>query len=253
MGKDNSKTFLSRLKKNFNREIKTFLNRLERFLYSLEYPKPTKGSAKWLAMTEMKYGGFVTGVRRNKVSSDDPRSQEEVLKGGMTGGDRMYHHLYARKYVKYLKPIVKQEKSITLVEVGILKGTGLAMWCELFPNSRVIGLDIDLSHTKNNMDFLKSKGAFRDNQPELYEFDQLKDNRELLANILDGEKIDVLIDDGFHSVESILTTLRSVLPHLSKEFVYFVEDNKWVHRQLKKLYPNFLVDYSNKLNIITPN
>ncbi len=248
----NTNTFLKRLKKNFNREKKSLFNRIERFLYLLKYPKPVKGSAKWLVQTEMKYGGFVTGVRRTKVSSDDPRSKEEVLKGGMTGGDRMYHHLYARKYAKYLKPIVSKEEAITLVEVGILKGTGLAMWCDLFPSSRIIGLDIDLSHTKNNMNFLQSKGAFINGEPELYEFDQFKDNRELIEKILNGDKIDVLIDDGFHSVESILTTLKSVLPYLSEKFVYIIEDNEEVHTQLKKIHSNFMVDYSNMLTIVVP-
>ena len=31
-------------------------------------------------------------------------------------------------------------------------------------------------------------------------------------------------DDDFHSSETILTTWRSVMPHLSSEFVYFIED-----------------------------
>jgi len=251
LAKDNKKTFLDRLKKNFNRERKALLNKIERFSYSLKFPKPVKGSAKWLVQAEMKYGGFVTGVRRNKVSSDDPRSKEEVLKGGMTGGDRMYHHLYARKYAQYLKPLVEKEKSITLVEVGILKGTGLAMWCELFPSSRIIGFDIDLSHTKSNMDFLTSRGAFENNKPELYEFDQFKDNREMVGKILNGNKIDVLIDDGFHSVESILTTIKSVLPYLSEKFIYIIEDNEEVHDHLKKLYPKYFIDYSNRLTVMT--
>ena len=249
---NNNRGLFYRLKKNFNRERKSLFNRIERFYYSLEYTTPAKGNARWLARTEIKYGGMVTGVKRNKVSSDDPRSEEEIQKGGMTGGDRMYHHLYARRYAKYLKPFVDKGKPITLVEVGILKGSGLAMWCELFPDSRIIGLDIDLSHTQNNMDYLKSKGAFKENEPELYEFDQFKDNRELLSNILKGDKIDVIIDDGFHSVESILKTIKSVLPHLSKKFVYFIEDNEEVHNHLKNLYPEYLIKYNDRLTIVIP-
>ncbi len=136
--------------------------------------------------------------------------------------------------------------------MGILKGSGVAMWSELFPDSRIIGLDIDLGYIKNNMNFLKDKGAFQNNEPELFLFDQFQDNQKLLEDFLNGDLIDVFIDDGFHSVESILTTIKSVLPHLSKEFVYFIEDNEQVYRQLKKLYPNFLIDYSNNLSIITP-
>ena len=135
--------------------------------------------------------------------------------------------------------------------MGILKGSGVAMWCELFPNSRIIGLDIDLGHIQNNMSYLKDKGAFQNNEPELYEFDQYEDNQQLLGDILNGATIDVFIDDGFHSMETILTTITSVIPHLSKDFVYIIEDNEEVYTQLKILYPNYLIDYSNRLTIIT--
>lgn len=251
MSQSDKKPFFKRLRKNFLRENKAIASRIERSWYSSKYPKPITGSAKWLVQTEMKYGGFVTGIERNKVSSNDPRTKEQILEGGMSGGDRMYDHLYARKYAKHLKPFVMEKKPITLVEVGILKGSGVAMWCELFPDSRIIGLDIDLGHIQNNMSYLKDKGAFQNYEPELYLFDQFEDNQKLIKDFLKGATIDVFIDDGFHSVESILTTITSVLPHLSKDFVYIIEDNEEVHTQLKLLYPNYLIDYSNRLTIIT--
>lgn len=251
MSQSDKKPFFKRLRKNFLRENKAIASRIERSWYSSKYPKPITGSAKWLVQTEMKYGGFVTGIERNKVSSNDPRTKEQILEGGMSGGDRMYDHLYARKYAKYLKPFVMEKKPITLVEVGILKGSGVAIWCELFPDSRIIGLDIDLGHIQNNMSYLKDKGAFQNYEPELYLFDQFEDNQKLIKDFLKGATIDVFIDDGFHSVESILTTITSVLPHLSKDFVYIIEDNEEVHTQLKLLYPNYLIDYSNRLTIIT--
>lgn len=246
------KKFLQRLNKNIVRETKRILNKFERAWYLTKIISPKKGSARWLVQSEIKYGGFVTGVKRNKISSSDPRKKEEILKGGMTGGDRMYNHLYAGRYAKYLNLVTRKGNPVTLIEVGILKGSGIAMWCDLFPSSRIIGLDIDLSHVYNNMNFLKSRGAFKQNEPELYEFDQYEDNQQLLEDFLNGVTIDVFIDDGFHSMETILTTILSVLPHLAKEFVYFIEDNEEVHIQLKKLYPNFLIEYSNRLTIITP-
>ncbi|GAH02990.1 unnamed protein product, partial [marine sediment metagenome] len=62
-----------------------------------------------------------------------------------------------------------------------------------------------------------------------------------------------IIDDGFHSEESILTTFKSVYPFLSNEFIYIIEDNEDIHKKLKSLYPNFSYDYSNQLTIVTPN
>lgn len=80
----------------------------------------------------MHYGGFVTGVERKKVSLLDPRTKDEVASAQMTGGDRMYHHLYASKYAKYLNPFIQNEERITLAEVGILKGSGLAFGAIFF-------------------------------------------------------------------------------------------------------------------------
>jgi len=243
--------FLKRLKKNIIMGTKGIFNRLLRLWYLSKITNPKKGSAQWLVQSEIKYGGYVRVGSINKVSPNDPRSKDKILAGGMTGGDRMCDHLYAGKYAKYLKPFVMEKKPITLVEVGILKGSGVAMWCDLFPDSRIIGLDIDLGHIQNNMSYLKDKGAFQNNEPELYLFDQFENNQKLIGDFLNGATIDVFIDDGFHSVESILTTVTSVLPHLSKDFVYIIEDNEEVHTQLKILYPNYLIAYSNQLTIIT--
>ncbi len=69
----------------------------------------------------------------------------------MRGGDRMspLRHNYGRYYEHALRPFVGRE-DVTLVELGILTGIGLAVWTDLFPHGRIIGLDIDLSHFAQN-------------------------------------------------------------------------------------------------------
>ena len=208
-----------------------------------------RGSAEWLINKEILFGGFVKNVERRKVSSYDPRTEAQIQKGGMTGGDRMYHHGYAQAYSMHISPFLPSS-DITLVEVGILKGTGLAIWSELFPNGRIIGLDIDLSHTRNNLENLKRRGAFSRRLPELYEFDQFVDNNSKLESILNGQKINIFIDDGFHSDESILTTFQSVLNHLAQDFVCFIEDNDQVHTLLAQRYPEFTVLSYDRLTVI---
>ena len=185
--------------------------------------RPAVGTAEWLIQREIAYGGYVSDVQRRKVSPFDRRSDLQLKFGGMTGGDRMLHHGYAAAYARYLRPFLKK-RALTIVEFGILKGTGLAMWCDLFPNARVIGFDIDLSHFRQNQASLEALGAFRQNTPEIWEYDQFIESSRFLADVLKGHTIDVAIDDGFHSSETILTTWRSVMPHLSSEFVYFIED-----------------------------
>jgi hypothetical protein len=103
------------------------------------------------------------------------------------------------------------------------------------------------------MDHLINLGAFENNQPELYEFDQFVDNTQYLGSVLDGDRIDICIDDGFHSNESILNTIRSVLPYLSDNFVYFIEDNKYVHKEIKTMFPGHVVDNAGELTIFSRN
>jgi hypothetical protein len=209
------------------------------------------GSREWLIGIELKYGGLVTQVPRGAVSPQDPRSEQEIREGGMTGGDRMFHHGYAAKYAEYLVPVKATRERVTLLEVGILQGSGLAMWCELFPDGRIIGMDIDLSHAKGNWSNLKEQGAFRDNEPELHVFDQFVDNTELVGSVLGEDRIDVCIDDGFHSRESILATMKSVVPYLEKSFVYFIEDNDQVHADVKSSYPDLEVDSAGELTVVS--
>jgi len=213
--------------------------------------EPKLGSSKWLVQTEKKYGGYHKNIKRNKVSKHDHRSAEEIAEGGMIGGDRMSpkHHGYAKKYAEYLSEFPK-DREILIAEFGILQGVGLAIWCDLFPNALIYGFDIDLSHIKNNMDSLIKLGAFTNNKPILHEYDQLEKQDSYLDLILSSKKIDICIDDGLHSNESILTTLESVLPHLNKGAVYFIEDNKHVHTEIKKRYNHLLVENHGKLTIL---
>ena len=154
---------------------------------------------------------------------------------------------YADLYQSYLEPFVNQRDRVyTICEIGILQGTGLAIWCDLFPNSRVIGLDLELSYFNENFDKLRELGAFSQNSPEVHQFDQYDNhNTEILQKLLGGRTVDVCIDDGIHTNEAILNTLKCMTPYLSEEFVYFIEDNKNVHIEISSLYKQFCVQFSD--------
>ena len=238
-------------------DVVKFLQKIKSWIFSIREKwvllfinEPDPGSSEWLIRTEIKYGGIVCGVSRTKVSSCDPRDRKSIKRGGMEGGDRMLHHGYAEKYAQFLRTLVQNTKPITLVEVGILMGTGLAIWCDLFPDGRILGFDIDLSHFHRNFDSLVKKGAFIENQPELYEFDQLANNKEYLNSILLGDEVDICIDDGLHSDEAILNTFENLEPFLSDNFVYFIEDNPEVHNKVSIMYPELLIKTAGELTIV---
>lgn len=233
-----------------SRYIKKLFSKVRGKYYLLKYSSLIMGSSAWLIATELKYGGMVTNVKRQKVSPWDPRTIQQVEAGGMTGGDRMLHHGYAIKYSEFLGPYIRNNEPVVMVEFGILKGTGLAVWCDLFKNGRIIGLDIDLHHIERNRENLLALGAFRHNDYEIYEFDQFLDNQRYLGKILNREKVDICIDDGFHSNKSIITTMKSVVPYLNRKFLYIVEDNDQVHKDIEMEFPDFAVQSFGKLTII---
>lgn len=203
------------------------------------YPR---ASWQWLVLTEIKYGGLVKNVKRIKVSQHDPRSLDQINTGGMIGGDRMLVHGYAPHYANHLSKFKSKEK-LVIIEVGILRGTGLALLCDLFPRARVVGLDIDLGHIHANMSALVKRGAFKRNRPELYEFDQLMPNARFISEMLGNSKIDLVIDDGLHSREAIMSTLQAFMPHLGARSTYFIEDNDQIYPSIKHLTDFYVYAY----------
>lgn len=212
----------------------------------------TPGSPEWLSLCELEMGGIVQQVERKRVSDLDPRSAEELQVGGMTGGDRMIHHDYSEIYARHLAPWVGRGEDLVVLEAGILKGTGLAVWSKLFPDATLIGLDIDLRYTQDNMAALKARGAFAKGDPILLEFDQFAPDTAELERHLAGRTIDIVIDDGFHSDETIINTFNALKPLLSKEFVFFAEDNDTVSGALANGNPELAVLPHGELTVVIP-
>lgn len=209
-----------------------------------------KSSPQWLIHREVLYGGIHTNIPVGSVSPHDPRTPAELQTDRMRGGDRMLHHGYAGKYSEYLERF-DHDRRLVIAEFGILRGNGLAIWCDLFPNSRILGFDIDIAHFENNKPHLLNRGAFSHNIPEIHEYDQYVRNDDLLASILHGDTIDICIDDGCHTDEAIMSTMTCVMPHMSGKFAYFVEDNGLVHKKISREFPTMNVDSHGQLTVVT--
>lgn len=212
--------------------------------YEIENMTPAKMNlADRLVELENRFGGYHTKVPW-KVRS--PYAPEPRL-NWLTGGDRMGFHGYAAAYANDLR----DKKPGVIVELGILRGIGLAMWCELFPAARVIGLDIDLSMFNGNMSDLKARGAFVRNKPEVYELDELApDAAERFAEILGEDTVDLFIDDALHYDAAILQTLGYCLPKLSPTGVYIIEDNDGVHKKVADQFPAYSVQAAGQLTVV---
>jgi hypothetical protein len=196
---------------------------------------------------EQKYGGLIQGVPRKQLSPHDTTCAPVHQ-----GGDRMssIYHNYAPIYEKYLTPFLNEPCNI--VEVGLLKGTGVAIWCDIFPTSNIYGFDIDLNNYKTNYDNLLRAGAFVKNKPQVFNYDQYMDNINYIGSITNNAKFNIVIDDGAHTNNANLQTLASFIPHLDDKFVYFIEDNYHIHDIIKQTYPQFNVFYNNQMTVIQP-
>ena len=240
------------------RSLKLLKLKIESKYYWYRFKVSTVGTKEWLIGAELKYSGGRHGwpvrIQRKRVSNFDRREIVKPSFGYATGADRMLHHGYANCYSKYLKQFRDDRPSVSapvVCEIGILNGTGLAIWCDLFTSSRVIGLDIDPSNFEDNIDNLLDFGAFTKNHPEVFEFDQFVNNSQYVGEILNGDKIDVCIDDGCHKEEAICMTFKSMLPHLNNHFVYFIEDNPRVHAYVRHMYEKFTVHSFGQLTVVT--
>lgn len=200
--------------------VRKFLKKILRyFLYLLEKPIKKEGIPKSksdLIALERYLGGTHRGVPVREISPLDFRQSIE-LKKGMIGGDKMFFHQYADIYLSIFR-YIKEPKNIA--EIGILKGAGLGLLSFIFPQAKLYGFDIDPSHFLACKKSLKAKGAFKINDPEIRDFDQLNpalDSKDLPL-------FDLIIDDGLHSQESIDNTLDCFIHLLSPGGIYVVED-----------------------------
>ena len=209
---------------------------------TLTYPTSVNKFVETLIDLEQRFGGLQDG----NIDCEHLRLVPNYHgTGKCTGGDRMKaekpNHNYAPTYSEYLytRP---REQIKNIAEIGILTGSGVAIWSELYPNAQVYGFDLNLDNTLSNMPFLKSKGAFCSENLILHELDQLH-----IGNKIDQLKIsfDLVIDDGFHNDEASIQTWKAFEPHLNANAVYIVEDCpcKAMKHIIETEYKDYKIDF----------
>ena len=157
------------------------------------------------------------------------------------GGDKARLNGYAPAYEELLEGRVPA----VLVELGVFRGTSLAVWCDLFPNARIIGLDID--PTRFQDEELRDRGAFILNLPKLLAWDAYVPNSDKVAEAA-GSGIDVFIDDGPHTRTAILLVAKEMKHLMAPGSVYIVEDHEDGGRFLKEVFPEAEIRGYGRLN-----
>lgn len=118
---------------------------------------------------------------------------------------------YFTAYNRHLSQFIGKE--VHVVEIGIQSGGSLQMWRDVFgPKAQVYGIDID-----------PRASQFADDRIKVFIGDQ--SNTTFWADFRKQvPHVDILIDDGGHKLDDLLTTLGEMLPHLSSNGVYMAED-----------------------------
>lgn len=118
-----------------------------------------------------------------------------------------YFEIYDRHFSKY------RGKEIVILEIGVFQGGSLQMWRDYFgPKAKIYGIDINPKckiFEEDNIEILIGSQSDRNFLTEV--------KKKL-------PKIDILIDDGGHSMEQQIVSYEELYSHVKNDGVYLCED-----------------------------
>jgi hypothetical protein len=134
----------------------------------------------------------------------------------LNAADKNTTHRYTQHYKRFLSPFRKRK--IVLLEIGVggynepsLGGASLRMWRSYFPKGRIYGIDIEDKRSHDERRIKTFKGSQADT-------DFLKEVVETTG------AIDIVIDDGSHRCDHIITSFECLFPLMSERGIYVIED-----------------------------
>lgn len=145
----------------------------------------------------------------NKVQKLIKNKIIEVTKMGLT--DKADYHAYEYIYPDLLEKFIG--KSNNILEIGIGGGGGgLKILSDLFPESKIYGID-------NNLEICILFDVSTLSNVELFEFDQCD------AKILDNlPMLDLVMEDASHDMVKSIKTFEMLESKLNPGAVYIIED-----------------------------
>ena len=122
---------------------------------------------------------------------------------------KFYHYfdIYDRYFSQY------RGKEITFMEIGVFQGGSLQMWKDYFgPQARIIGVDIDPRCKELEEDNIEIHIGSQSDRKFL---------RDLKTKI---PKVDILLDDGGHTMRQQIVTFEELFDHVKPEGLFLCED-----------------------------
>lgn len=144
-----------------------------------------------------------------------------------------YFNIYNQYFSKY------RDKEVVILEIGVFQGGSLQMWKSYFgPKARIYGMDINPNckeFEEENIDILIGSQS----------------DRSFLRKVKNQlPKIDILIDDGGHTMKQQIVTFEELFGHIKEDGIYFCEDT---HTSYQIMYgggylrKGTFIEYTKKL------
>jgi hypothetical protein len=146
---------------------------------------------------------------------------------------RHYFDIYHRHFARY------RGRSPVVLEIGVFHGGSLDMWRDYFgAGCRLYGVDIE---PRCRMFETGGTKIFIGDQADRGFLQQLR--REI-------PRVDILIDDGGHTMQQQITTFEELFPHVADDGVYLCEDlhtSYWDEFGGGYLKPGSFIEFSKLL------
>lgn len=118
-----------------------------------------------------------------------------------------YFEIYDKHFSRF------RGKEIVVLEIGVFQGGSLQMWKNYFgPGAKIYGIDID-PRCKN----------FEEENIKIFTGSQ--SDKQFLAKVKsEMPPIDILIDDGGHSMKQQIISFKELFNHIKQDGIYLCED-----------------------------
>jgi len=161
-------------------------------------------------------------------------SLEEIVDNSRT--DKNTGHSYLPLYQKLL--VSKKETAKNVLEVGICSGGSIKLWSDYFVNANVYGLDI--MNINDVWEAIKKRGII------LYTSSDAYNHNFFTTNFLNRNiKFDFMLDDGPHSLESMIQFIKLYSQVMTDDGILIIEDVQswdWIET-LKEAVPQHLKQF----------
>lgn len=118
-------------------------------------------------------------------------------------------HGYLDAYEEFLWPL--RDERFTLVEIGVFRGASLRMWRSYFKNAQIVGVDV-IPDCKQY------------EEPRITIEIGSQDDPEFMDRVMHQHHPLIVIDDGSHDADHVVSTFERTFPILEAGGLYIVED-----------------------------